>query len=103
MVERGGRALTAEDRTTEKSTIFQHNTPKDQIMASNDLVVSRYPDGDIEIRIMVGEEAERDVSMITHYLSADEAEQLGRALCCGDDDTFDGLTERSERVVYRGS
>lgn len=79
--------------------IFQHIAEKDRIMASNELKIRRYSDGEIEIRITIGEEAERDVPMITHYLSADKAERLGRVLCGVDDDTFDGLLYRAKETI----
>lgn len=76
--------------------IFQHTCPKDRIITSNTLEVSRFPDGEVELKTTVGMEAEHHAHELRHYMPPGEAERLGRALCCIDCDTFDGLVGRAK-------
>lgn len=77
------------------SVIFQHTTHrKDECGTSRSIVVTRYPSGDVEMVVSIWTERD-DASRHSYLLSPDEGEQLGRALCCVDGDTFDGLVGRS--------
>ena len=78
--------------------IFQHETPlKDEWDTGKRIRAMRRPNGEVEIRISTWTERS-DEEYKPYVLPLDEAERFGRALCCIDDDTFDGPADRAKEM-----
>lgn len=91
-------AFEEDDEHEDIGVIFQHETPrKDEYGVSKSTTATRFKDGSVRIVIRTWSERS-DVSFKYHTLPADEAERLGRALCCIDDDTFDELAGRAKEM-----
>lgn len=77
--------------------IFHQVTPRESEWdVSHDLGARRWANG--SVMITIGSWSERsDKTGIDYLLTADEADRLGRALCCVEGDTFDGLADRAKK------
>lgn len=78
--------------------IFQHTTHrKDEWGTSRSTTATRHKNADVALVVSSWTERD-DTTRHSYLLPVDEAERLGHALCCIDDDTFDGLAGRAKEM-----